>query len=298
VDERAVRQRALQQLGLITRDQVAEAGGSDRAIHRRLASGGWSRLREGVYVVGAAASSWEQTALGAALAAGPGASLWMRSAARGLGLVDRSGAIQLVIPDRRRVRLPGVVIHRPAHLPPTDLAYVGPLPVTSVVRTLIDLAPSQAALTMGVLVDAAIRDHHVTTEQIATRIVELAGRGRQVPRSLVEALSLRSPGYDPGRSALESRILAVLARAALPPPERQHPVLRSDGQRAFIDLAYPGPKLALEADGWGVHGQRAAFDADRIRANELVLLGWSVLRFTSAMSDARICATVARALDI
>jgi very-short-patch-repair endonuclease len=67
---------------------------------------------------------------------------------------------------------------------------------------------------------------------------------------------------------------------------------------AYIDLAYPSHHLALEVDGWAFHGHRAAFDADRLRANDLVLLGWSVLRFTSAMSDAHICATVARALGL
>jgi len=296
VDEREVRDTARRQLGLVTRAQVVAAGGSDRAIEGRLATGRWDRLRPGVYVVGAVASSWEQRALGAVLAAGPGAALCIRSAARGLGLVERSGPIQLAVVDRRRVRLAGVEVHRPTTLDPVDLVQVGPLPLTSAVRTLIDLAPTQDAATMGALVDAALRDHRVAPEQIAARVVELSGRGRRTPRSLIEALSLRCEGYDPGRSALESRILAALARAGIPLPERQHPVVRPDGRRAFIDLAYPRLLLAIEADGWRFHAPRAAFDADRVRANELVLLGWSVLRFTSAMSDARICETVARAL--
>jgi very-short-patch-repair endonuclease len=73
-------------------------------------------------------------------------------------------------------------------------------------------------------------------------------------------------------------------------------VVRPDGRRAFIDVAYPEPLVAIEADGWECHGQRAAFDADRVRSNELVLLGWRVLHVTSAMTDAQICRVVAIAI--
>ena len=296
MDERHLRQLALRQHGLVTRSQVLAAGGSDRSIHDRISSGRWERIRPGVYVVGAAPTTWEQLALGATLSAGAGSALAVRSAARAVGLVERSGVLQVAVPGRRRVRLAGVQVHRPVDFGPADVTLVGPLPVTTVERTLIDLAPSQSAMTMGVLVDAAIRDHSVRPEQVARRIVELAGHGRRVPASLIEALALRCDGYDPGRSALEARILAALGREGLPLPVRQHPVVRTDGRKAFIDLAYVPQRIAVEADGWAFHGQRAAFDADRLRANELVLLGWSVLRFTSAMSDRQICATVARAL--
>ena len=296
MDEHAVRTTALAQLGLITREQVIANQGSDRAIRRRIETGRWERLREGVYVVGAVAPSWEQTALGALLAAGPGTRLSQRSAARALGLVERSGRLQVAVPDRRRVRLQGVTVHRPFDLPQSDTTMVGSLATTSTIRTLIDLAPSQSAAAMGVIVDTAIRDHGVDPQAIALRIVELARPGRVVPRSLIECLTMRSPGYDPGRSALESRVIAAITTEGLPLPVRQHPVLRPDGRRAYIDLAYPDDMLALEADSWKFHGQRAAFDADRVRGNDLVLLGWSVLRVTSAMSDSHVCTTVRGAL--
>lgn len=298
MDEHEVRTTALRQLGLVTRAQVLAAGGSDRGIAHRVATGRWERLRRGVFVVGAAPSSWEQTALGATLAAGPDTALCIRSAARGLGLVERSGAMQLAVLDRRRVRLPGVEVHRPVALDRTELSSVGPVPVTSAIRTLIDLAPSQPAPTMGALLDTAIRDHRATPDAVARRIVELAARGRPSPSSLIEALALRCEGYDPGRSALESRIIAALLAHGLPEPVRQHPIVRGDGRRAHLDLAYPDVRLAIEVDGWAFHAGRGAFDADRVRANELVLLGWTVLRFTSAMTDEQICSTVARALGL
>jgi hypothetical protein len=149
---------------------------------------------------------------------------------------------------------------------------------------------------MGAFVDAGIRCHGLDLVHLAARIDALSRPGRRTPRSLIEAMILRSPGHDPGRSALESRVLAAIAAAGLPEPERQHPVIRPDGRKAFIDLAYPEQLVAIEADGWEVHGQRAAFDADRVRGNELVLLGWKVLHVTSAMSDAQISRVVALAV--
>ena len=79
-----------------------------------------------------------------------------------------------------------------------------------------------------------------------------------------------------------------------PMPENPTRHLTGDDDHGII-----APLIAhLEADGWRCHGPRAAFDADRIRANELVLLGWTVLRFTSAMTDRCIAETVATALGL
>ena len=38
--------------------------------------------------------------------------------------------------------------------------------------------------------------------------------------------------------------------------------------------------MAVEVDGWESHGTRTAFQVDRRRSTELVMAGWTVLRFT------------------
>jgi very-short-patch-repair endonuclease len=55
--------------------------------------------------------------------------------------------------------------------------------------------------------------------------------------------------------------------------------------------------IAVEIDGWEHHRTRTAFDHDRARANDLVVAGWQVLRFTSSMTDAQAVATVRTALS-
>ena len=51
---------------------------------------------------------------------------------------------------------------------------------------------------------------------------------------------------------------------------------------ARVDLAYPGRRIAVALDGFSWHSSRTAFVSDRNRQNRLVLLGWTVLRFTWA----------------
>lgn len=296
MDDGELRRLALRQHGVVSREQVLAAHGTDRTIERQLRLGRWERERNGIYVIGAAPPTWERAAMAATLAAGPDAHLTGRSATRLWELVERSGRLQLLLDGRRRVRLPDVDVHRTTRFDPTDRARVRGIPVTNLARSLIELAPSQSTEAMGPIVDAAVRLHHLDLDHLATRIDDLIAPGRRRPQSLIDALLLRTPGYDPGRSALESRTVAALAGGGLPAPVRQHPVVRPDGRKAFIDLAYPPQMVAIEVDGFAFHSGRAAFDADRIRRNELVLLGWDVLQVTSAMSNAEICRVVGLAL--
>ena len=39
-------------------------------------------------------------------------------------------------------------------------------------------------------------------------------------------------------------------------------------------------QLAIECDSWEFHGDRDAFEADRVRGARLVALGWRVMQIT------------------
>jgi very-short-patch-repair endonuclease len=62
---------------------------------------------------------------------------------------------------------------------------------------------------------------------------------------------------------------------------------------ARVDLAYPERRVVIELDGFGPHSGRESFCRDRTRQNQLVLLGWTVLRFTWSDVIERPEATVA-----
>lgn len=292
MDEAMVAVVARQQHGLITRSQALALGATDRQIGHRLTTGRWFRQRAGVYVVGAVPTTWEQLVHSACLAAGGDASCSHRTGARHWGLVDRSGPIEITLDSHRRVRIPSVRVHRSILLPDLDRVVHNGLPVTTLERTIVDLSLTHRAKVVGSWIDAGIRLHGLDLEVLSSCVTRLSVPGRRTPISAMQALTIRHDGYDPGRSALEARALAALRLGGCPDPIRQHPVTRPDGKRAFIDLAYPALRIAIELDGWATHGIRSAFELDRIRANDLVRLGWTVLRFTWAMSDAYLCETV------
>jgi very-short-patch-repair endonuclease len=50
--------------------------------------------------------------------------------------------------------------------------------------------------------------------------------------------------------------------------------------RYKVDVAFPASKVAIETDGWAFHSDQEDFQHDRIKQNEIALLGWQVLRFT------------------
>jgi hypothetical protein len=204
--------------------------------------------------------------------------------------------VEVLIPHGRRVELADVHVHRSRRLVEADASVRAGVPVTSLDRTITDLATRHPERVVSRWIDVGLRDHGLDLGTLAATCSRLTFPGHPPPRSAMQALILRSPGYDPGRSALESRALEAIEREGLPVPIRQHPVRRPTGELAFIDLSYPWAMLALELDGWETHGVRSAFEDDRIRANDLVLLGWTVLRFTWAMSDAYLCSTIRSAL--
>lgn len=232
--------------------------------------------------------------MGACLAGGGDVQISHRSGLRLQGLVDLSGRLELLTDGYRRVRLPGTVIHRTIHLAPEDLTVVDGIPVTSVARSLIDVGGRQSTKTLGAIIDRAILAGTVDLAALSRRTNELTMPGRERPTALMRAITLRGDGHDPGRSVFEARVIAAMAERGLPSLVRQHPVIRPDGRPAFIDLAEPRVMLAIELDGWATHGVRSAFESDRTRGNELLLLGWSLLRFTWLMSDDYICETIDR----
>ena len=66
----------------------------------------------------------------------------------------------------------------------------------------------------------------------------------------------------------------------LPMPRFQYVIRRGKVFVAKVDFAYPEIKLAIEVDGYETHSSLDAFQHDRSRQNDLVELGWTVLRFT------------------
>jgi hypothetical protein len=287
------------QHGLITLEQAASVGLSEHQVHDRHARGLWVMDRQGVYAPAGAPPTAERAILAAVLGAdGPAwashetaAWVWRQKG------VDQPDVIEILRPLGRHVRMEGVVGHRSGALFSADLTTRCHIPITSPERTVIEMSGRKSAAELGRIVDDLLRRRLLTLDRLqrcAARLDTAPARRLSVVRSV---LADRVPGYHPGDSDLETRVLRTIVGAGLPPPVQQHRVrLR---RRTFkLDLAYPDLLAGFDVDSWKYHGQRSPFTDDRTRRNLLELAGWRIYQFTDSHSDAHIVDVVRTVLGV
>ena len=167
--------------------------------------------------------------------------------------------------------------------------------LTSPGRTWLDLA---AQLPPGALL--AITDQMLMRNYPRTAFDRVLAstppvRGKRTARAV---LAIAHPLAG---SPMESVLRWMLHEAGLPAPVLQHVVRDDDGQfLGQVDLAWPDRRVLVEFDG-NVHRERRVFVHDLRRQNDLVLAGWTVLRFTSADvlgRPWRVLATIRSALGL
>ena len=287
---------ARRQFGLVSHRQaltVVTVG----QLKRLLASRRLEPVRRGVYRAAGTPENWHQHLLAACLAS-PGSVASFRSAAA-LWLLPEldSDSLEITVVGTRRVRLGGVIVHESQVWGSGHTATKYGIPTTSVARTLCDLTAVVPPAVVEHAVDDSLRRKLVSLSQLRRIADALDGKGRRRCTVMRTVLEDRLPGYDPGGSAPEVRIGKLLVARGLPSPLPQHRI-RIGNRTVRVDLAYPDHGVVIEYDGWDSHRPRTAFNRDRARGNELELLGLTVLRFTSASSDAKIVETVGAALEL
>ncbi len=268
-----------------------------RQLEHRLADGRLERVRPCVYRVAGAPQTWEQVVLAACLTAGPRSHASFRAAARlwMLSGFETEDVVEITTPSRRRARISGVIVHDSEVTGRRHTARRHGIPVSSPARTLCDLTACCRPWDVERALDDALRKKVTTLRSVQAVYLDLAGPGRRrctVMRALLEA---RSPGFDPGGSPMELRLVDWLVAADLPRPVQQHRV-RLGNRSMRLDLAYPDQLIAIEYDGWDAHRSRRSFAGDRARQNELEIRGWLVLRFTSASTRDDVVRAVSAAL--
>jgi very-short-patch-repair endonuclease len=275
VRDTALLDLAARQHALVERTQANQIGFDDDLLHRRVLAGRLVRVFPGVYRVAGAQTSHEQLLLAACLAAGPGSAVSHRAAAHEWELAEFPDLVEIVTPRAQWPRLRGVRVHRSTDLRPDHVTVRHGFPITKPPRTLVDLGQSAP----WAVADALERGLTAKLFGLAAADVvldDLGRKGRTGVGVLRQALDNRALGRDVPESLLEVRMARLIKRHGIPMPEYQHVVV--PGIR--VDFAYPDRKIAIEVDGFGIHGTPAALSADLERQNRLVALGWIVLRFT------------------
>lgn len=240
----------------MTRAQLIEAGMDPRTVERWLATGQLIRVHRGVYAVGHLQRNPVNRAHAALLAGGPGAALAGGCALVLWGVWRRwPSPLELVL-ERGDRRPAGLIVHQSGTLAPHDLQLRAGLRVTAPARTLLDTAERLRPYQLT----RAINDLRLRG---LLRLEQLADILARNPTH--RAVTLLRPHLDhaqpePTRSVLEDRFLPLLRKHGLPIPRIN---VHLAGER--VDAFFPDHHLIVELDGWGTHGTRQAFRADRRR---------------------------------
>lgn len=137
------------------------------------------------------------------------------------------------------------------------------------------LSALQSALVLGGnAIDEALR-RGITLAQLHEALEAMPKqKGKKELRRLL------AESRDEPWSPLERKGHVYLRKAKISGWKTNHKVV-TRRETSYIDIAFPGAKIAVEIDGFGFHSSREAFERDRRKQNLLVLDGWTVLRFTS-----------------
>lgn len=271
------RDRARRQAGVISRAQLITCGLTATHVDSLMRRRELVEVLPAVYSPRPVPESRRQGMWAAALWSDGGV-VSHQSAAELWKLPVRSDRlVHVTVADRRfRKPVPDVRLHR---VPLGRLHWVSydGLQITARDKTIVELLRTLPYGAARDLLDCGLRQQWITEFDLSEAVrKERCRTGNvQIRRLLTE--------LEPDAQAESERILHRLLRRAdvrgwVPQYEIALP-----GGTAYADVAFPEHKLVIEVDGRRHHGADSArFEIDRTRQNQLVTLGWRVLRFTWA----------------
>lgn len=296
---------------VLRRDLVA-AGVGDDELRRLRVSGRLVRLRRGAYVGAGDLGPVErhrQTVRAAVRTLSPDAVFSHVSAAamHGIGLwrvpLDR---VEVTRNRRSGARTAPSARFHAATLAADEITVVDGVPVTTVARTVVDLARSLPFVVAVAVTDAALHAGAVTADELAVAVTRSARRpGTPAARRVLAAADGGADG--PG----ETRSRLLLHSCGLPAPATQQE-LRDPAGRFLgrVDFWWEQARVAGEFDGRIKYGRRLApggdieevlwrekLREDAIRAEGVAVVRWVWADLRSAASFAPTVARLRRALD-
>jgi hypothetical protein len=275
--DRELRGAASKQFGLIDKRTIDRLAIRPTSVRRRVNEGLLLVCHPGVYRFASSTSTDKQQIAAALLAAGPVSVAIGRSAALLHGL-KTPFLIDINIPPNRRLTLDGVRVFR-KQIAEGDITKVSGLRVTTIPRTVLDLAAVLTTEQLEIVVDEILSRRLVSLKSLIEMVVRnsrLSGAGR-----LAIILELRPQGTALFRSLVEREINRVFTAEGLGGISN-FPVIDADGQERSLDRAWPDRKISLEHDSFRWHTGKRAWANDRNRANALVAAGWRLVVSTDA----------------
>jgi hypothetical protein len=267
---------AVEQHGVVAHHQLLALGVGVGAIKYWLQVGRLHQLYRGVYAVGHPRIDLHGRWHAAVLACGANAVLSHRDAAHLWGLRPSARrAIDVTAPGRSRHNRDRISIHRPRSLHRDDVTAHQRIPVTTVPRTLLDLA-------------------EVLQPRQLRRAYEESQRLELFDRTAIESVLARSPG----RRGIKPLTALLDERGDAPHTKRELEALFYDMCREYgiplpqvnvallgyeVDAFWPTERVVVELDSWEFHKTPARHERDRVKQIELQLAGYEVVRVTWKM---------------
>lgn len=272
--ERLVAQVAEGQLGLVARSQLEACGLGRGAIAHWVRCGRLFREDRGVYAVGRPSADPMARHLAAVLAL-PGDG-WLRGTSAGAAWRilpgPPAGPVQVCVTDGGGRSRDGVDVRRLERLSPGDRTCLGPLPVTGLARTVVDLGAELPADDLERTFAEAIVIHRLSAGAVRHALDRTTYRpGTAAVRAVLAAAG----GPRHTRTEIERLLLRLVRDADLPVPRTNVRV-----GRYVVDAIWPEHRVIGEADGFASHGTRRGFEDDRRRDADLQGRGFVVTRLT------------------
>jgi very-short-patch-repair endonuclease len=205
---------------------------------------------------------------------GAGGILSHRSASALWGVAGDRPKVDVTAPRGKQVRpgRKGIQVHR-CQFEPAEITVRDGIPVSTVARTLFDIAERSAPHELRSAWDEASRLRLLRVPEVAA--VYERGRGR-IARTRIRPFLLAEQRYvEDTASPLEDRFAAFVVAQRLPPPQTNVLV---DGDE--VDVLWPEARLIVELDSWEFHAHRAAFEKDRDRDTDHLLANYRTVRVT------------------
>jgi very-short-patch-repair endonuclease len=216
--------------------------------------------------------------MAAVLSCGSPAVLSHNSAAALWKLRETAHVTPEVSVPRSRAGIRGVRVHRSRTLTAVDRTRHKGIPVTSLPRTIVDLAGIVSRRPLERALDEAAIRHRVTAADVLAAIGRApSARGSRLLREILDEGRL---GCTLTRSELEERFLVLVRGCGLPEPEVN--VRLRAASRYEVDFVWRDERVAVEVDGRAYHAMARAFERDRARDADLLGAGWPVIRYTWA----------------
>jgi very-short-patch-repair endonuclease len=264
----------VKQHGVVATWELFKLGYSHQRIAVLVANGWLHRLYRGVYAVGHTRLSVKGRWMAAVLACGPDAVLSHRCAAA-LHDLQRipSGKIDVTAHGSRVHR--GIRCHRSRSLPQQHRTTIDGIPVTSIERTLLDLAAIYAPQRLRSTIEEAQRRDLLDRGRFDALLAQSAGHRGATP--LKRALAELGDEAPWTQSGLERDFLELIREAGLPEPRTNVIV---DGE--LVDVYWPVHDLIVELDGYDFHRGKRSFEDDRRKDTKHLLAGRRSIRVTGA----------------